>query len=180
MDQQNTISDIPAVQRRIRDNRLVPFREKGGNIVSAEQQAIDPRRGYALGLLLLDRSITQDQHDAGVKYAQDVARHLGLSGIAFPSARAQDLFSVRSAQGEESETRAEVAKRARADVNHMLNKVLLKVGNIDMGRRVAHAVYTVCVMDVIEARMWPEHMTFALRRGLNALILHYGIASIKE
>lgn len=167
MDHHNTISEIPAVQRRIRDSRIVPARAKDGHIVSPEQQALDPRRGYALGLLLLDHRVTQDQHDIGMMYAEDMARYYGLSGIGFPSPRAQNLFSVHGV-AHETESRAEAARRART-LAKRFDTILLAVGDIDTGRRVAHAIKQVCVLDVQEARCWPEHMLDYLRRGLNAL-----------
>jgi len=164
------------VQKRIRDGEIVAFRDKSGRIVSAEEQAVDPRRGYALGLMFLDGTITQQQHDAGVRYADDMARYYGLTGLGFPSPRAQNLFAVRGVSGEESGTRVEAAKKAKAKAGK-LRELLQKVGNIDQGRRVEHAVKEVALLDNIQARKWPAHMHDYIRRGLNALALDYGLVS---
>jgi hypothetical protein len=172
---QAELSETPAIQRRIREDNIVPLRQKDGKIVSAEQQALDPRRGYALGLLLIDKSITQAQHDTGVRFGEDMARFYALTGVPFPSARAQNLFAVRGTGADESESRTEAAKRARQTAKR-LEAVLMGVGDIDTGRKVAHTVKTVCVLDEQNARCWPEHMLNFLRRGLNALARqHYGM-----
>lgn len=136
-------------------------------------EAKDPRRGYVLGCMLLDGAITQDQHDAGVRFGEDMARFYGLTGVPFPSARAQNLFSVRGDGGEVSEDHAIAAKAARFKA-HKLRDVLLAVGDIDTGRRALHSVTQVALLDVIEARRWPSHMASYLKRGLNALAKHYG------
>lgn len=168
------LAETPAIQRRIREDNIVPFK-KDGKVVSAEKQAQDPRRGYALGLLILDGTITQAQHDAGVKFSEDMAKYYGLTGVAFPSARAQSLFAVRATGLEESEGKIEAARKAR-DKAKAMEKTLLAVGDIDTGRKVSHTVKTVCVLDVQESRMWPEHMIGYLKRGLNALARqHYGM-----
>jgi len=163
------------VDRRIREGNIVPFRDKSGNVVTAEQQAVDPRRGYVLGLMLLDGTITARQHEAGLRFAEDEARYYGLSGIPFPSPRAQDLFAVHGNSGEESQSRAERAVVARRE--HMtLQAVLQATGSIDEGRKVNHAVREVAFLDNLYARNWPEHMRLYLRRGLNRLADHYGVA----
>jgi len=168
------LSEIPAIQRRIREDNIVPFK-KDGKLVSAEKQAQDPRRGYALGLLLLDHRITQAQHDAGVRYGEDLSRFYALTGVPFPSARAQNLFAVKATGTDENESRAEQARRARQTASK-LDAILLSVGDIDTGRKVSHTVKMVCVLDVHESRCWPEHMLGFLRRGLNALARqHYGM-----
>ena len=164
----------PAIERRIRQDNIVPFKEKGGKLVTAEEQAKDPRRGYALGLMLLDHSITQRQHDAGVKYAEAMARYYGLTGTPFPSARAQNLFAIRGNEGDEDENKSEAAKKARSKAN-ALRDVLLGVGNIDEGRRVVHSVNELVVLDNVQARRWPDHMLHFIRKGLNRLADHFGV-----
>lgn len=164
----------PAIERRIRQDNIVPFKEKGGKLVTAEEQAKDPRRGYALGLMLLDHSITQRQHDAGVKYAEAMSRYYGLTGTPFPSARAQNLFAVRGNEGEEDENKSEAAKKARSKAN-ALRDVLLGVGNIDHGRRVQSAVNELSILDNAHCRRWPDHMLHFIRQGLNRLADHMGV-----
>jgi hypothetical protein len=162
------------VKRRIREDNIVPFREKGGKVVTAEAQAEDPRRGYVLGLMRLDHTITERQHAAGIRFGEDVARYYGLAGVPYPSPRAQNLFRVGGNDGDESQTRAEAAKQARTKHN-MLRDHLLATGNINEGRHVLHSVKEVCVLDNMHARRWPEHMLNHVRRGLNRLADCYGI-----
>jgi hypothetical protein len=162
------------VKRRIREDNIVPFREKGGKVVTAEAQAEDPRRGYVLGLMRLDHTITERQHEAGIRFSKDIARYYGLAGIPHPSPRAQDLFRVGGSDGEESATKADRAKRARTKHN-ALRDHLLATGNINEGRHILHSVKEVCVMDNLHARRWPEHMLMFVRRGLNRLADYYGI-----
>lgn len=157
------------VEQRIKRDNIIPFQGK-----TPEEQAIDPRRGYTLGLMWLDGTIQEHQHEAGIRYANDMARYLGLKGIPFPSPRAQNLFAVRGHDGEESEIRVEAAQKAQVRFN-ALQKALQAVGDIDTGRRVERKVAEVCVQDIIEARKWPEPTMLLLRKGLNALSYFYGI-----
>lgn len=159
-----------AVSRRIRHLGLVDTK-----VESAEKQALDPRRGYVLGRMLLDGKITQIQHEAGLKYAEDMARFYGLTGVPFPSARAQDLFAIRSDGSEDGEERGRAAARARSRAK-ALQALLLAVGDINTGRKVTHTVNSIALLDIQEARGWPEHMVGWLKRGLNALARHYGMA----
>ena len=168
------------VSKRIRDGggKIVPFRNKEGKIVTIEEQAADPRRGYTLGLMLLDGSIQDFHHEAGIRYAEDVSRFLGLKGIPFPSPRAQNLFSVRGHDGEESESRIEAAQKAQERFDR-LRKILLETGDIDTGRKVERKVAEACVQDIIEARGWPGPTLLLLRRGLRGLAFYYGLLDSK-
>lgn len=157
-----------AVNRRIRQLGLQDYRDKGGRVVTAEEQAKDPRHGYVLGRMLLDHAITKDQHDTGIRLAEDFSRFYGLTGVPFPSSRAQDLFAVRSSGGEDSDGRANAARKARERAM-ALQGALLAVQDINTGRRVLHTVMQVCVLDVAESRGWPPHMTGWLRLGLNSV-----------
>lgn len=161
-----------AVQTRIRQFNLKDYRDRGGNIVTAREQAIDPRRGYVLGCMLLDKAVTKDQHDAGLRFAEEMSRYYGLTGVPFPSVRAQDLFAVRSDNTETSHGRAMQAASAR-HVAHKLRDALLAVRDIETGRRILHSVTQVCLLDIEESRRWPAHMTSYLTMGLNALCKHY-------
>lgn len=161
------------IDRRIREGQIVPFKAKDGRRVTAEEQAADPRRGYTLGLMAIDLTITARQHDAGVRFAEDMARYYGLCSVPFPSARAQNLFAVRGSEGEESSDKALSAQAARSRANK-LRGTLLGTGNIDEGRRVIHSVTEVAVLDNPQARKWPDHMLMFIRKGLNRLADHYG------
>jgi hypothetical protein len=112
-----------AVARRIREHAI----DNPGKILTLHQ-AIDPRRGYALGRLLLDGKLTAQQHDIGFKIGEDMSRYFGLTGVPFPSARAQNLFSVHS-DGEDSESRGKAARAAR-DKMARIRAALLSVGDI--------------------------------------------------
>jgi hypothetical protein len=150
-----------AIARRIREHEFETRKDgKPGKILTI-QQAIDPKRGYALGLLNLDGKITTQQHDIGLKVAKDMARYYGLTGVPFPSARAQTLFSVHS-DGEDSDARGQAARRAR-DKMVAIRACLLSVGDIDTGRRVYRTVMSVAVEDMPAT----AHMLDNLRRGLN-------------
>lgn len=139
-----------------------------------EDDAADPRYGYFLGVLLLKGRITNTQHQAGILYGEDMSRFYGLTGVPFPSARAQDLFAVHGQSGED-ESRIERARKARATADK-LQAILLGVGNIDNGRRVESTVKNVCLLDLEEARNWPAHMLGYLKQGLNVLARkHYGL-----
>lgn len=165
------------IDRRIREGQIVPFKAKDGRRVTAEEQAADPRRGYTLGLMVLDHTITDRQHDAGVRFAEDMARYYGLTGIKFPSARAQNLFAIRGDNnGEDSYRRAEKSRDA-SKLAGRLRDILLGTGNIDEGRRVVHSVTEVAVLDNPQARKWPDHMLMFIRKGLNRLADHYAIGS---
>lgn len=162
-----------AVNRRIRQFDLKDYRDKGGRLITAEQQAADPRHGYVLGRMLIDGTVTKEQHDIGIRIGEDMARFYGLTGVPFPSARAQDLFAVRGSGGDDSEGRAKAARKARDKAN-ALRDAFLACGDINTGRKVAHTVMQVCVLDVDEARKWPNHMMLWLRHGLNAAGKVYG------
>ena len=136
--------------------------------------AIDPRQGYVLGRMLMDGTVNQRQHDAGCRYAEDMARYYGLTGIQFPSAHAQNLFAVRGSGGEDSQDRADRAKDARKRMM-ALRAALMACGDINTGRRVQHTVNLVCVEDNSERRHLNSPMKAWLVHGLNALAKEYGI-----
>lgn len=158
-----------AVSRRIRQFGLVD-----NKVETAEKQAEDPRHGYLLGRMFMDGTINAGQHEAGMKYAEDMARYFGLTGVAFPSARAQDLFAVRSTGGEDSQSKADAARTAR-DKMVKLRSVLLGTGDIDTGRRIDHTVRMVCVEDIDHLRTLNAPMRAWLVRGLNALAKFYEV-----
>lgn len=143
------------------------------------KQAADPRYGYVLGRMLMDGTVNEVQHEAGIRYAEDCARYYGLTGIPFPSARAQNLFAVHSTSDEVSQSRADRAKDARDKVQK-LQALLLKCGDINTGRRIQQTVKLICVEDVEERRYLPPNMALWLKQGLNKLAEHYLVSSLKE
>jgi hypothetical protein len=165
-----------ATARRIRHYDIADRRGRDGNVLTAEQQAKDTRHGYLLGRMLLDGTISKQQHDAGLRYAEDISRYHGLTGVPFPSARAQDLFAIKGSDGDESESKADRARAAR-DKMQKLRAVLLSAGDINTGRRVQHTVNVVCVEDIDELRTLNGLMAEWLRRGLNKLAALYEIGA---
>jgi hypothetical protein len=148
-------------------------RVHGANTATARR----PEWGYVLGRIYLDGKLGnldglgKVRHDAGTRYADTLARYHGLTGIPFPSARAQNLFSVHGYDGDISECRASAARRA-SNRRMELEGILLR---LPQGRHVASTVYNVCFMDLDTARDWPPHMMALLRSGLDALILNEGL-----
>lgn len=135
-----------------------------------EGDALDPRLGYSLGRLRVLDYLTEDQFEAGKRYAQDIVRDLKLSGLSIPSPRAQNIFAVHGREVlEEDFNDAERAKEARHRRNK-LRDLLLATGDINTGRRVLAIVYSVCILD----EDCPVHEGFYLARGLNRLARHYG------
>lgn len=121
--------------------------------------------GYTLGRIFLDGKISQHHLEAGNEYAEDMARYYRLTGIPFPSARAQSVGGVRGSDGEVSQSRADAARRAS---NRMmeLEGVLLRC---DDGPQVKTTVRNVCLLDIETLRLMPEQQLLWLRRGLEAL-----------
>lgn len=159
-----------AINRRIRHFGLA-----GEGDETPEMQAVNPLRGYVLGLLLLGNRISQVQHEAGILYGEDMSRYYKLKGVPFPSARAQDLFAVR---GEAGESVPQI-RAARAATKRMLalRAALLAAGGVPVtGRRIEHTVRAVCLLDLPDSYyVGPSFMSGLLVRGLNALVQHYGL-----
>lgn len=135
-----------------------------------------PFAGYTLGRMFLDGKLTAHERAAGDEYARQMARYYSLTGIPFPSVRAQSLFSVK---GFEGETTAERTRAARAATNRMmeLEGVLLKLPE---GPRVKTTVFNVCVMDYEVLRTMPEPQLAWLKRGLTELHWHLGLSRERE
>lgn len=127
--------------------------------------------GYTLGRMNLDGRVTDVEREAGDDYATEIARYYSLAGIAFPSARAQNLFSIKGHDGEVSESRQDAARRASNRFMH-LEGVLLKCAD---GPQVKSTVYNVCVMDIEHLRMMSETQLMWLKRGLHALMFDKGL-----
>jgi hypothetical protein len=161
--EQQTISTVAAT--RVRHLHIVGK--------DALEKALDPRYGYLLGRLFMDGTITEDQYDAGCRYSEDMSRYYGLTGVPFPSAKAQNMFAIRSPDSGEPEGRGDAAKRARAKMVS-LRDTLLHVGDINTGRRVVHTVNAVCVEDLDSLRNLNPPMLAWLKAGLNALARFYG------
>lgn len=128
--------------------------------------------GYTLGRIYLDGKITEPQLKAGNAFAEAMSRYYSLTGIAFPSARAQSLFSVKGHDGELTGSMQERITKA-SDYMVELVGVLLKCPD---GPQVKSTVHNVAVMDYDNLRgMHPMQMRW-LKRGLERLRVHLGIA----
>jgi hypothetical protein len=133
--------------------------------------------GFVLGRMYLDGTLGNKtglgrvRMKAGERYAESMSRFYGLSGVPFPSARAQDLFRVHSYDGDVSEERAvAIAKAAR-----QAGEIAATLRRLPNGVHIETTVRNVCLIDIDEARKWPPHMLSMLLRGLDALILLWGL-----
>jgi hypothetical protein len=140
-------------------------RMNGWDDKTADTKAKDPRAGYVLGVLYLDGKITEDQLSAGDEYALAIARYHSLTGIQFPSARAQSLFSIKGHDGEVSESLAQRAREASLKMM-ALHGVLLQC--VD-GPQVRSTIHNCAVLDLENLRGMPSQQLLWLRRGLSAL-----------
>lgn len=157
----------PALDRRIRHYDIRSTKD-----TSAQVLAGDPAWGYLLGRLLKDGTINKAQHDAGNRYADDMSSYFGLTGVPFPSAKAQNMFAVKGSSGDDDEDRGKRAAKARAKMMK-LRDILLACGDINTGRRVLHTVNAVCVEDIDHLRTLNSPMKAWLVRGLNSLSVFY-------
>lgn len=131
----------------------------------ADDTVKSPFAGYTLGRIFLDGRITEEQRKAGDEYAEIISRYHRLTGIPFPSARAQSLFSVKGHDGEQSES---VTTRARNATNAMMEAIGILLRCED-GPQVRALVHNLTVMDYEHLRGMGEQQMLWLRRGLTAL-----------
>lgn len=141
-------------------------RMNGWNDNVPDSMAKDPRAGYVLGVLRLDGKIDDDQLEVGNEYALAICRYHSLTGIPFPSARAQSLFSIKGHDGDVSAERADRARNA-SNLMMRLQGVLLQC--VD-GPQVRQTINNVTVMSYDHLRTMPPQQLLWLKRGLNALI----------
>jgi hypothetical protein len=129
-----------------------------------------PEAGYVLGRLFLAGFVTKAQLDAGNRMAEDFARYYALTGIQPPSARAQNLFRVR---GEAPDRSGDAARRAA----NAIMRIEMELGMVDHeGRPVTSVTKRVCLMDD-DSAVFHGHMIGFLCKGLDALVVHYGLPS---
>lgn len=126
------------------------------------KHANDPLWGYSLGQLMKLERISKAEHDSGVEIGIMMSNYYGLTGIPFPSARAQNLFAVGGHQGE---TTTEQAKAARSASNRymLFQGEVLRSGR--KGREVHTTLRNVCLLDY-DTQEWPNHMINLLKNGL--------------
>lgn len=121
--------------------------------------------GYTLGRIYLDGNITEEERKAGDEYAEQIARYYRLTGISFPSPRAQDVNRLAGDGGDVSEDRANRA-RAASKRYMALEGLLLSLAD---GPQVKQTVFNVCILDIEGLRKMPDRQMRWLRRGLRAL-----------
>lgn len=120
--------------------------------------------GYTLGRMFLDGRITEDQRKAGDEYAEIISRYHRLTGIPFPSARAQSLFAVKGHDGEQSESHTTKARRAS---NAMMEAIGILL-RLEDGPQVRALVHNLVVMDYEHLRGMGDQQLLWVKRGLNA------------
>lgn len=135
-----------------------------------------PLAGYVLGRLFLDKKINDEQRKAGDEFAEAMGRYYRLTGVPFPSARAQSIGNVRGSDGDTTESQDTAARRASNTMMH-LTGVLLKCKD---GPQVKTTVFNTCIMDYDVLRTMPESQLEWLRRGLNALMWDKGLRTYGE
>lgn len=135
-----------------------------------------PLAGYVLGRIFLDGRITEEQRKAGDDFAETMGRYYRLTGVPFPSPRAQAMGGIRGSDGEVSQSLADAARRA-TNMMMRLTGVLLRCKD---GPQVRQTVHNVCVMDYDNLRSMPETQLEWLRRGLNELIFDKGLRTFGE
>jgi hypothetical protein len=154
--QKETMSVVIEARRRLH----------GWNDNVPDSEVRSQKAGYVLGLLCMDGVISEAQLDVGDEYALAMARYYSLTGIAFPSARAQSLFTTKGHDGEVTAAHAERARNA-SNLMMKLKGVLLQC--ID-GPQVCQTVHNVAVMNHENLRTMPKQQMLWLTRGLSALI----------
>lgn len=154
--QRETMSVVIAARKRM----------NGWNDNVPDSKAKDEKAGYVLGLLFLDGKITQEQLDIGDAYAIAISRYHSLTGVAFPSVRAQSLFSIKGHDGEISQ---DLADRARNATNLMM-KLTGVLQQCTDGPQVRQTVHNVAVINLENLRTMPLRQLTWLRLGLDGLI----------
>ena len=146
-----------------------------GQEVSNDMMA-SPFAGYTLGRMFLDGKITACEREAGDEYATQMVRYYGLTGIPFPSARAQSLFSIKGFDGETTSERARMAREA-SNKMMKLEGILLQLQD---GPRVKTTVHNTCLLDLEIMRTMPASQLLWLKRGLKEIHYALGLAKSKE
>lgn len=127
-----------------------------------------PEAGSVLGRLYLDarNRISKAQYEAGCRMAEDFARYYALTGIPFPAASAIDLTRVHGLGRDPNPASVRAASNAVMAIEAALGQA------DESGRPVTSVCKAVCVRD---ESIYLAHMIEFLKRGLRALVEHYGI-----
>lgn len=122
--------------------------------------------GYALGRMMISGWITEAQHDAGKRMAEDYERYYRLTGVQSPTPRAMDMFRVAGESGDPDPDAARKAANKFMELEGVLGRADLA------GRPVTTITKRVCLEDRDEG-MAHTYSLSLLRRGLDALVVHY-------
>lgn len=127
-----------------------------------------PEAGSVLGRLYLDgrNRISKAQFEAGCRMAEDFARYYALTGIPFPAASAIDLTRVHGIGRDPNPAAVRAASNAVIAIEATLGMA------DESGRPVTSVCKAVCIRD---EPIYHGHMIEFLKRGLHALVEHYGV-----
>lgn len=164
-------------KRREAENKAVAVSARMRMHDVTKEQANMPENGFALGRLWLagylgSGDLAEQRLEAGKRMADDYARYHGLSGIPFPSARAQDLFAVHGYTGEMTEAKANELRKATSRKTAIITRLSMMGHN---GRRYLSVAEGVCVADLDGC----ENMEL-LNGALDELVLLYGLSGAKR
>lgn len=135
---------------------------------ASESECQRPEYGSVIGRLYLSKQIRKHHFEAGNRMAEDFARYYGLTGIPYPSAKAQDISRVKGLGSDPNPV------KVRAAANKVM-AIEMMLGGVDVqGRPVTSVCKRVCIMDEENGMEFP-HMVKLLVRGLDALVRLYGI-----
>lgn len=124
--------------------------------------------GSVLGRLYLDarNRISKPMYDAGTRMGEDFARYYALTGIPMPTARAIDLTRVHGLGSDPNPSSVRAATNAIMRIETVLAMA------DESGRPVTSVCKMVCIRD---ETIYHRHMVEFLKRGLRALVAHYGL-----
>ncbi|MCY1741171.1 hypothetical protein [Ensifer sp. SL37] len=132
--------------------------------------------GYTLGRMFLDGRITECEREAGDEYATQMVRYYSLVGIPHPSARAQDLHSIKGFGAETTSERARMAREASNRMMELEGKLL----RLEDGPRVKTTLFNTCVLDYEIMRTMSDTQLSWLKRGLKEIHYLMGLAKQRE
>ncbi|MDE2104324.1 MAG: hypothetical protein KGL39_44210 [Patescibacteria group bacterium] len=137
----------------------------------SEKDADSSDAGSVVGLLYLDGRINKVEKEAAFVYGERMARYYALTGIHFPSPRAQELFRIGGYDGDVTE-RQQIAARAASNAFMAMERVLLMC---PYGPQTKTTVFNTCFMDYDAMRTMPDQQLRLLKRGLRELALLFAL-----
>ncbi len=129
----------------------------------------DPKAGTEFGVLNLTGVISDDQFDAGERYASDVARYRSII-LSAPKESPPSIAGFSEPRSGSSVVSEEIAERIRATFDDAFEALNAK------GNRVLRIVNRAAVHNQrLEREYWPT-----LRIGLDALHVHYFLTNQRK